>query len=150
MDWEVYELKKTKNGLRYSFYSEGPRGRIGKVIEFQWMRGLGGSTFNLAFGDFDGDTDQLDDRSVSDNHDRLKVLHTVAAVVIDFLRDHTRSIILIKPSTIARARLYQMMISSIWATIEQQYEILGKHEGYWFSFRKGLNYSEFIVYKKIQ
>jgi len=105
MEWEIYEFKKTKDGLRYSFYSEGPRGRIGKVIAFQWMRGLGSGTFNLAFGDFNEDTDQLDDRSVSDNHDRLKVLHTVAAVVIDFLRDHPRSIILIKPSTITRARL---------------------------------------------
>ena len=150
MEWEIYEFKKTKDGLRYSFYSEGPRGRIGKVIAFQWMRGLGSGTFNLAFGDFNEDTDQLDDRSVSDNHDRLKVLHTVAAVVIDFLRDHPRSIILIKPSTITRARLYQMMISSIWATIEQHYEILGKHGDYWIPFRKGLNYREFIVYKKIK
>jgi len=49
MEWEVYELKKTKNGLRYSFYSEGPPGRIGKVIEFQWMRGLGSSTFNTTY-----------------------------------------------------------------------------------------------------
>ena len=150
MEWEIYEPKKTKNGLRYSFYSEGPRGRIGKVIEFQWMRGLGSSTFNLAFGDFNEDTDQLDDRSVSNNHDRLKVLHTVAAVVIDFLRDHPRSIILIKPFTIARARLYQMMISSIWATMEQQYEILGRRGDHWIPFRKGLNYNEFIVYKKIK
>jgi hypothetical protein len=150
MEWEMYEFKKTRDGLRYSFYSEGPRGRIGKVIEFQWMRGLGSGTFNLAFGDFNEDTGQLDDGSVSDNHDRLKVLHTVAAVVVDFLRDHPRSIILIKASTIARARLYQMMISSIWATIEQQYEILGKHGDFWIPFRKGLNYSEFIIYKKIK
>jgi hypothetical protein len=111
---------------------------------------LGSGTFNLAFGDFNEDTGQLDDGSVSDNHDRLKVLHTVAAVVVDFLRDHPRSIILIKASTIARARLYQMMISSIWATIEQQYEILGKHGEHWISFRKGLDYREFIVYKKIK
>ena len=43
-----------------------------------------------------------------------------------------------------------MMISSILETIEQQYEILGKHGDYWIPFRKRLNYSEFIVYKKIK
>jgi hypothetical protein len=150
MEWEIYELKKTKNGLHYSFYSEGPRGRIGKVIKFQWMRGVGSSTFNLAFGDFNEETDLFDDRSVSNNYDRVKVLHTVAAAIIDFLGDHHRSIILIKANTLPRARLYQMMISSIWSAIERQYEVYGKYESDWIPFRKGLNYSEFIVYKKIE
>ena len=150
MEWEVYELKKTKNGLRYSFYSEGPPGRIGKVIEFQWMRGLGSSTFNLAFGDFNEGTDLLDDRSVSNNHDRLKVLHTVAAAIIDFLEDHHQSIILIKANTLPRIRLYQMMISSIWPAIERQYEVYGKRESDWAPFRKGVNYMEFLVFKKFK
>jgi hypothetical protein len=52
MEWEIYELTITDDGLGYWFISEGPRGRIKKVIEFQWMQGLGSSTFNLAFGDF--------------------------------------------------------------------------------------------------
>ena len=89
MEWEIYELKKDEKG--YWFYSEGPRGRIRKVIEFQWVQGLGSSTFNLAFGDFNEGTNQLDDRSVSNNQDHLKVLHTVAAAIIRFLRDHPRS-----------------------------------------------------------
>lgn len=150
MEWEIYDLKKTRDGLSYSFYSDGPRGRIGKVIEFQWMRGLGTNTFNLAFGDFNECTNLLDDRSVSNNHDRLKVLHTVATAIIDFLEDHPRSIILIKATSVARARLYQMMISSIWATIEPQYEVYGKHESYWIPFRKGVNYVEFFVFKKFK
>jgi hypothetical protein len=150
MEWGTYELKKTKNGLRYSFYSEGPRGRIVKVIEFQWMRGVGSSTFNLAFGDFNENTGLLDDRSVSDNHDRLKVLHTVAAGIIDFLEDHHQSIILIKANTLPRARLYQMMISFIWPAIERQYEGYGKYESEWVHFRKGVNYVEFLVFKKFK
>lgn len=150
MEWEIYEFKKTKNGLRYSFYSEGPRGRIGKVIEFQWIQGLGSSTFNLAFGDFDQGTNLLDDKSVSNNYDRLKVLHTVAAAIIDFLEDHHQSIILIKANTLSRARLYQMMISSIWSAIERQYEVYGRHESDWIPFRKGLKYAEFLVFKKFK
>jgi hypothetical protein len=148
MEWEIYELEKDEGG--YWFYSEGPRGRIRKVIEFQFVRGLGTSTFNLAFGDFNEGTRRLDDRSVSDNQDRLKVLHTVAAAVIRFLRDHPRSILLIIANSLARARLYQMMISSVWTAIEQDFEVCGKHGPYWIPFVKGLNYSQFIVYKKIK
>jgi hypothetical protein len=148
MEWEIYELEKDEKG--YRFYSEGPRGRVRKVIEFQWVRGLGSSTFNLAFGDFNESTGQLDDRSVSNNQDRLKVLHTVAVAIISFLRDHPRSILLIVANSLARARLYQMMISSVWKAIEKEYEVCGKHGPYWIPFVKGLNYSQFIVYKKIK
>ena len=149
MEWEIYRLTITGDGLRYWFVSEGPRGRIKKAIEFQWMRGLGSSTYNLAFGDFIEGSVQLNDRSLSNNQDRLKVLHTVATAVIEFLNDHPRSIVLIKANSLARARLYQMMISSVWKEIEPLYEIQGKHRIYWIPFVKGLNYSEFIVYKKI-
>lgn len=113
------------------------------------MRWIGTSTFNLAFGDSEEGSAYLNDRSVSNNQDRLKVLHTVATAVIDFLKDHARSIVLIKANSIARARLYQMMIASIWKEIEEDYEVQGKHGRYWMPFVKGLNYSEFIVYKKI-
>ena len=148
MEWEIYELEKDEKG--YWFYSEGPRGRIRKVIEFQWVRGLGSSTFNLAFGDLKDGADRMDDRSVSNNHDRLKVLHTVATAVIYFLRDHPRSILLIIPASPERARLYQMMISSVSEAVEKQYEVYGKHGSYWIPFRKGLSYIEFFVCKKIE
>lgn len=149
MEWEIYELERLESGLGYWFYSEGPRGRIRKVIEFQWMRRLGSSTFNLAFGDSIEGSNLLNDKSISNNQDRLKVLHTVATAVIEFLKGHTRSIVLIRANSMARVRLYQMMIASIWKEIEQDYEVQGKHAPYWMPFVKGLNYSEFIVYKKI-
>ena len=149
MEWEIYEYERGEEGLKYWFYSEGPRGWIKKGVNFQWMRGLGESTFNLAFGDFVGNSNQLDDRSVSNNLDRLKVLHTVAAIGIEFLTKRPRSIIFIKATSEARARLYQIMISSIWNKIERLYEVQGKHGVYWIPFVKGVNYREFIVYKKI-
>lgn len=137
MEWEIYELEKARDGMHYWFYSDGLRGRIGKVIKFQWMRGLGSSTFNLAFGDFKEGTDDLDDRSESNNQDRLKVLYTVAAAIIRFLREHPRSIILIKATSLARARLYQMMISSVWAAIERQYDVYGSTEVIGYLSAKG-------------
>src|SRR6185437_5184796 len=136
MEWEIYKLEKTKDGLRYSFYSEGSRGRIKKGVKFQWMRGIGSSAFNLAFGDYKECSDDLDDRSVSNNQDRVKVLHTVAPAVLEFFSDHPRSIVIIKAISVVRARLYQMMISSIWKSIEPGYEVCGKHGGYWIPFAK--------------
>jgi hypothetical protein len=62
MEWVKYEVVRNANGLEYTFYSEGPRGRMKKGIKFQLMPGLGNSTFNLLFGDFKPGTDQLDDR----------------------------------------------------------------------------------------
>jgi hypothetical protein len=149
MEWEIYRLERLESALGYWFYSEGPRGRIRKVVKFQWMRWAGTSTFNLAFGDSQEGSDYLNDRSVSNNQDRLKVLHTVAMAVIEFLKVHSRAIVVIRANSMARARLYQMMIASIWKEIEQDYEVQGKHASYWMPFVKGLNYSEFIVYKKI-
>jgi hypothetical protein len=69
---------------------------------------------------------------------------------MEFLETHPRSIILIRANTLTRARLYQMMISSIWSVIKEEYEAQGKHGPYWMPFVKGLNYSEFIAYKKIE
>lgn len=75
MEWERYELVRNADGLKYSFYSEGPRGRIRKGIAFQLILGVGKSTFNLAYGDFEEGTDRIDDGSVSNNNDRQKVLY---------------------------------------------------------------------------
>jgi hypothetical protein len=67
-----------------------------------------------------------------------------------FLEDHHQSIILIKANTLPRARLYQMMISSIWPAIERQYEVYGKQESNWVHFRKGENYVGFLVLKNFK
>jgi hypothetical protein len=149
MEWVRYELVRSENGLKYTFYSEGPRGRIRKEIRFQLVPGLGKSTFNLAFGNYIEGADHLDDRSINNNNDRLKILHTVAFALIDFLEFRLRAIVWIKGSTLPRTRLYQMMISSVLMEINGEYEIYGKHGKEMSPFRKGVNYEEFIVFKKI-
>jgi hypothetical protein len=149
MEWERYEVVISANGLEYTFYSEGPRGRIRKGIKFQLIPGVGNSTFNLLFGDFKQGTDQLDDRSITNNHDRLKVLHTVAWAVTDFLKFRLSAIIFIKPSTGPRARLYQMLISSIWMEVCEEYQILGIYGKAALPFRRGMNYEGFIVSRKM-
>ena len=72
MKVEKYNLKTSSKGKRYEFISEGPKGAIRKLIEFQATHDLG--LFNLAFGDKDPQTGEMDDLSVSDNGDMEKVL----------------------------------------------------------------------------
>ena len=84
----------------------------------------------------------------SNNGDQLKVMHTVAEAIINFIRSRPGAIILIKGSTSSRTRLYQMKIAGFWAEVSEQFEILGEFEKEWLRFRKGVNYKRFLVYKK--
>jgi hypothetical protein len=62
MEWESYELEKSKDGLKYGFYSDGPRGRIRKEVRFQSRPELGRDVYNLAFGDYEERTNSINDR----------------------------------------------------------------------------------------
>jgi len=132
----------------FLFYSEGLRGRIKKMVRFRQIKGLGNNTYNLAFGDWDEAAGRLDDKSVSNNNDSLKVLSTVAQTVIEFMKSRPNAIILVKGSTLPRVRLYQIAVSAYWPVISQQYQIYGKVAGKWLPFEKGVNYQEFLIFKK--
>jgi hypothetical protein len=149
MELESYEVEKNADKSDYFFYSQGPIGRIRKVIRFRRIRELGVNTYNLAFGDLVESTMELNDRSVTNNNDRLKVLATVAKVVDDFINSRPNAIIYVKGSTLSRIRLYQMAIAAFWLEISIRYVVLGKTKDEWIFFRKGVNFEEFLVYRKI-
>ena len=150
MEWGTYDVKRDKEDFVYRFYSEGPRGRIEKMVRFQPMPNFGRNVFNLAFGDWDEVTGKLNDKAVSNNSDQLKVLNTVAELVLDFINFWPNAIIKIEGSTSARTRLYQMRISSFWQEISREFEIYGKIGPDWISFKKGVNYEAFLIFKKIK
>lgn len=147
MEWEIYHLVG-KASFIYEFCSEGHRGRIKKIIQFQRADHLGKNVFNLAFGDLNEATGRIEDGAVSNNGDQLKILHTVAEAVIKFLKEWPEAIVLIQASTSSRIRLYQMRIAGFWSQISQQYEIQGELRRKWFPFQKGVNYERFLIYKK--
>jgi hypothetical protein len=150
MEWERYELEKSSDGLAYEFNSNGPKGRIRKAIWFQRVPELGRNVYNLAFGDYDPITDRIDDKVVSNNGDREVVLHTVADAVVVFLERMPLAIVQIKGSSISRIRLYQIGIAFFWHEIKDRYEVLGKNNELWQQFKRGINYEEFVVFKKIR
>lgn len=148
MEWERYDIVEGEDGKTYEFRSDGPRGRIRKAVRFQHRPELGVNVFNLLFGDYDPDTDHIDDRSISNNGDTKTILTTVAEVVETFVNLYPRAIIFIMGSSASRMRLYQMGIASAWAEINEKYDVLGGKNNDWGPFKKGVNYEAFLVTKK--
>ena len=149
MEWERYEIASRPNGLEYEFYSDGPKGRVKKVIKLQREPGLGQNVYNLMFGDYNENANLVDDGAVSNNSDRRAVLRTVAEVVDVFINLNPKAIIHIRGRSASRIRLYQMGIASAWLEISERYDILGECNNRWIPFKKGVNYEAFIVFKKI-
>jgi hypothetical protein len=68
---EKYHYKTEDRFEYFEFYSEGPKGIKKKVVEFQKTMQEG--VYNLAFGDYDEKAKGIDDLSVTNNGDSLKV-----------------------------------------------------------------------------
>jgi hypothetical protein len=148
MQFETYSFIKHPERFYYEFESDGPNGKIKKVVEFYRVHELGHEVYNLAFGDWNEETRQMNDLSVSNNADRDKVLATVALTVMEFIRDHPNAIIFAVGSTASRTRLYQMGIAKIWMEIKAKFEIQGYINEEWQSFQKGVNYQSFLLKAK--
>ena len=67
MDLKGYKYKTNESCLDYEFFSEGPNGKIKKIVRFT-PRNAGGVTyFNLGFGDWNETKKRIDDRIISNN-----------------------------------------------------------------------------------
>jgi hypothetical protein len=148
MNLERYDFRASETFLDFQFDSEGPNGIIRKVVEYSLENANGIIYFNLGFGDLDPDTGKIDDLAISDNKDRDKILATVAATVVEFLRQFPDLKVYAKGSTKSRTRLYQMVISANITQISTVLEIFGLYEGQWQRFRKNINYDAFLVKRK--
>src|SRR5687768_11376181 len=103
MRLERYNFRWSLEFPQYEFDSIGPKGRIVKVVRFNRMDGSK-NLYNLAFGDLDKSTGEIDDFVTSDNNDREKVLATVADTVIDFTLQKPDALIFATGSSGARTR----------------------------------------------
>ena len=148
MDIRGYELKLTTHLWTYEFYSEGPKGKIKKVIQFTRYNADGRTSFNLGFGDWDDEKKMVDDLIITDNKDSLKVLATVARSVMAFTDIYSNALIHLKGSTPSRTRLYQIGITKNWIEISALFIVLGYTNNKWHLFLKNDNYDAFMVYLK--
>jgi hypothetical protein len=120
-------LYKSEEFLKvYQFVSKGPKGDIKKMVQFTETGTE--NVYNLAFGDYNEETSSIDDLSVSNNADSLKVLATVASTVYAFMEKYPDSWIFATGSNQIRTRLYRMGISNNLAEINEDFEVFGLTE----------------------
>lgn len=147
MNLVTYPLIISKDYKRYEFLSEGPKGKIKKVVLYQPM---GEYLYNLSFGDWDETRQAINDSMRSNNNDRNKVVATVAFTVIEFIKHYPDVLVLAKGSTSSRTRLYQIGISVNWHIIGQQFHVRGFYNGAWEPFVNGRNYQAFFIGNPIE
>ncbi len=138
-----YQLSSSPELATYEFISEGPRGRITKRVQFSIVNRDG--VYNLAFGDKDPVTSEIDDQAVSNNGDSEKVLATVVRAVFAFLDLHPDAWIYASGSTGGRTRLYQMGISRFYDHISDSLEIYGLAGDRWHPFERNHAYEAFLA-----
>ena len=83
---DIYPYSQIGEQLLFAFVSEGINGDIFKLIAFT-PRDDG--KWNLGFGDW-GNDGVVDDKVMTNNHDVVKVIGTVAKVTYDFFQKISR------------------------------------------------------------
>jgi hypothetical protein len=148
MKYERYELEVGESLMFYEFESDGPKGKVTKLIEYTEM-GIKG-VYNLGFGDKDHLTGHINDVIITNNGDSKKVLATVASTVFTFISKYPDAWIYATGSCKARTRLYRMGISNNLAEILQSFEVYGLVNNVWYDFERNTEYEAFLIKRKNQ
>lgn len=145
---ERYEIDAAFNAMTFEFTSVGPKGEIRKLVIYSETKNK--NVYNLAFGDKDFVTSDIDDLVVTDNQDSQKVLATVASTLYTFMDNYPDAWVGAEGSTKARTRLYQMGISKYLDEITEDFVVLGSNERKWELFKRNIRYDAFLItHKKI-
>ena len=141
-----YELKAEKSLMVFEFISEGSKGKIPKLIKFSEtsLKGF----YNLAFGDKNVDSGEIDDSVVSNNGDSEQVLATVVSAVYSFTEIENEAWVYATGSSSSRTRLYRMGITKYLDEINQDFNIYGLRNNEWEKFQKEIEYTAFLVKRK--
>lgn len=141
-----YELKAEKSLMVFEFISEGTKGQNPKLIKYSETNLK--DMYNLAFGDKNPETGEIDDKVVSNNGDSEKVLATVVSTVYAFSDKYLDCWIFATGSTKARTRLYRMGITKYIDEIKGDFEVYGLMENEWETFEKEIDYDAFLIRRK--
>jgi len=142
-----YEIEAEDSLEVFEFVSIGPNGSISKLIKFS-ETSLSGF-YNLAFGDKDLLTGEIDDKVISNNGDSEKVLATIVSAVYAFTDKNKNAWVYATGSTPSRTRLYRIGITKYIDEVENDFEIYGLFNGEWENFTKDVDYTAFVVRRHI-
>jgi hypothetical protein len=92
------EQRLSSAGIQHVFVSTGDRDII-KVVEYTYVQPfLQKDLYNLGFGDYDAETDQLLDESTSNNGDQYRVFNTVLNTIPDFFSHFPTAMVAVQGS----------------------------------------------------
>jgi hypothetical protein len=146
MELSKYPLASSDKMLTFEFISEGNKGMIHKLVEYQPTNLTG--VYNLAFGDKNAGTGKIDDETISNNGDSEKVLATVSNTIYAFTDKYPNAWIYAAGNNKARTRLYRMGISKFHKQVKNDFEIQGELENGWEDFELGTDYEGFLFRRK--
>ncbi len=141
-----YELKAEKTLMIFEFISEGKKGSIHKLIKFSETSLK--DFYNLAFGDKDVLTGDIDDMVITDNGDSEHVLATVVSAVYAFTEKNKNVWVYATGSSKSRTRLYRRGITKYFDEVKKDFLVFGLFDGEWQSFKKDVDYTAFVVKRK--
>lgn len=141
-----YPLASSDKMMTFEFVSQGNKGLIHKLVKYQPTNLK--DVYNIAFGDKDTETGEIDDTAISNNGDSEKVLATVVATVYAFTDKYPNSYVYATGSTKARTRLYRMGISKFLQEVTDDFEIYGEINDSWEEFQLNVDYEGFLVRRK--
>ncbi|GAB2634456.1 hypothetical protein GCM10027035_29430 [Emticicia sediminis] len=144
MEEPFYDFKRIDQSLSFSFESRGKR-NIEKRVIFQKLSI--DNYYQLALVDVKQDG-KFDDKIISNNGDRNKVLATVFQILNYFLTIYPNVIVLFAGSTDSRTRLYQIALSSEYEKASILFNISGFYNNSFETFVKNKTYEAFAISKK--
>jgi hypothetical protein len=142
-----YEYVTESEAELFKFTSEGIKGNIKKLVVYSQM--LQKDIYNLAFGDYDEETNSINDTVITNNNDSQKVLATVASTLYVFTEKHPNVWVYAAGSNAARTRLYRIGIATNLEEIVEDFEVYGLSGDTWQEFKKGNEYEAFLVKRKM-
>ena len=146
MELPKYQISTNEDQTVFKFVSDGPNDKIIKIVLYQPMNEP--DLYNLALGDLDSKTREIDFDIRTNNGDRDMILATITETVYAFLYSRPTYSIHFKGSDSVRTRLYQMAISNYFDKLSEDFEIQGKLENELLRFKKGVNFDAFIIQLK--
>jgi hypothetical protein len=126
---ETYPYVQVRDELVYVFRSTGINGVIKKLVIFTPTKN---GKWNLGFGDWQNN--DLDGSVMSNNHDVVKVIGTVAKITYGFFKEYPDAIVVVKPVDEKRKKLYNIVFQRHYQTIIKDFQILAHKKGH----RKGI------------
>ena len=132
MRYDRYDVEIGLASMTFEFVSEGPKGFIKKRVEYRVTANP--NIFILSFGDVDAETNDMNDEVVSDNHDSMKVIATVASTVYLFTDKYPKAVVYAEGSNAVRTRLYRINLSNNLEELSEQFYVYGFIENVgWFT-----------------